>query len=137
MPNTRWFLLAASFSPEPRWRVAPKAMRSLPRVSCRIPSGFCQPQAPLQNTARDIAPKAMQSLPHISCRIPGGFCQPQASLQNTAGDIAPKSMRSLPHVQAANQRHAYAHILVTSSCQRGPTALLDTLSQQCILGQSP
>jgi hypothetical protein len=33
----------------------PKSMRSLPHISCRIPGGFCQLQAILQNTAGDTA----------------------------------------------------------------------------------
>jgi hypothetical protein len=40
----------------------------------------------------------------------------------------PQIMRSLPHVQAANQRRCLL------ACFKCPTALLDTVSQWCILG---
>jgi hypothetical protein len=54
-------------------------------ATCRIPGGFCQPQASLRNTtAGDTAP----------------------------APPPPKSKRSLPPAQAANQRRCHPHVIV-------------------------
>jgi hypothetical protein len=50
VPNTRRFLSATSFSPEHRRRHRPQINAITASHPCRIPGGFCQPQASLQNT---------------------------------------------------------------------------------------
>jgi hypothetical protein len=49
----------------------------------RIPGGFCQPQASLQNTARNTAPTSMRSLLHLQAA--------NQALFNVPGHYRPRS----------------------------------------------